>query len=38
MYTIQLTMPSFTGLASWFGMPALNFQRNYIVQNEECTN
>ena len=37
MYTIQLTMPSFTGVASWFGMPTLNFQRNYIVQNEECT-
>jgi Flp pilus assembly protein TadG len=37
MYTIQLTMPSFTGLATWFGMPTLNFQRNYIVQNEECT-
>ncbi|MGF6918391.1 TadE/TadG family type IV pilus assembly protein [Paraburkholderia sp. 40] len=37
MYTIQVTMPAFTGLASWFGMPTLNFQRNYIVQNEECT-
>ena len=37
MYNIELTMPSFTGLAKWFGMPTLNFQRNYIVQNEECT-
>jgi Flp pilus assembly protein TadG len=38
MYSIKVTMPSFTGLASWFGMPTLNFQRNFIVQNEECSN
>lgn len=36
-YTIQVTMPAFTGVASWFGMPTLNFQRNFIVQNEECS-
>ncbi|WP_063910594.1 TadE/TadG family type IV pilus assembly protein [Paraburkholderia monticola] len=36
MYTIQLTMPSFTGLSKWLGRPTLNYQRNYIVQNEEC--
>jgi Flp pilus assembly protein TadG len=37
MYNILVTMPSFTGLASWFGMPSLKFQRNFIVQNEQCS-
>ncbi|SDD59351.1 TadE/TadG family type IV pilus assembly protein [Paraburkholderia lycopersici] len=37
MYNIQVSMPAFTGLASWFGMPNLNFQRNFIVQNEQCS-
>jgi len=35
-YSIQVTMPAFTSVASWFGMPTLNFQRNFIVQNEQC--
>ena len=34
-YNIQLTMPGFSNLPQWAGLPALVFQRNYLVQNEK---
>ncbi|TDV11684.1 TadE/TadG family type IV pilus assembly protein [Paraburkholderia caballeronis] len=35
-YNIQVVMPGFTGIAAWFGMPTLTFQRKFLVQNEAC--
>jgi len=34
-YNIRLTLPGFTTLPQWVGLPALVFQRNYLVQNEK---